>query len=399
MTSGVAFPAGFRTGQAINRCFIPPGLPAMSSDPNTNDEDSPPLKRPKSQPGTVAKEISEVDFWDLDEESPANPTGSSTLPPPRQKSILPRQPTKKQAAIPKVKQEEKTAKPIASETPKPAATAKSPFPKSDTLPPKVTKRYPSASSDVFSDKDLESRPTQELPEPQEPEEKPHSALLPEEMAEEAEGIPITPSTEETLKDEAVSSPKADTAAPGETLQDLKKKWNLTQIEKIGLGAFLVLLLGVAAFFLTQGIYKLPEEPKLLGSNGFPVTGQMFSITEAETFWRKPITEGARPDRVRRGTQLIPVLKISLNQGKGAIRVLFRNADHDLVGDGITRAIHGATTLEIPATAGFDDMGMHTAYRTNESKPWNVEVLEAPSTDSPTSQFKKVYESHISAEQR
>jgi len=371
----------------------------MSSDPNTNDEDSPPLKRPKSQPGTVAKEISEVDFWDLDEESPANPAGSSTLPPPRQKSILPRRPAKKQAAIPKVKLEEKASKPIVPETPKPAATAKSPFQKNDTARPKAAKRYPSASSDVFSDKDLESRPNHELPEPQEPEEKPHSALLPEEMVEEAEGIPVSPSTEETFKDEAVYSPKADTVAPGETLQDLKKKWSLTQIEKIGLGAFLVLLLGVAAFFLTQGIYKLPEEPKLLGSGGFPVTGQMFSITDAETFWRKPITEGAHPDRVRRGTQLIPVLKISLTQGKGAIRVLFRNADHDLVGDGITRAIHGATTLEIPATAGFDDMGMHTAYRTNESKPWNVEVLEAPSTESPTAQFKKIYESHISAEQR
>ena len=360
----------------------------MSSDPNTNDEDSTPLKRPKSQPSTVAKEISEVDFWDLDEESPANPSGAPSLPPPRQKSILPRHPAKKRAAIPKVTPEEKIAKPIAPETPKSDVSTKRSFPKSDTAP-KASKRYPSASSDVFSSRDLESSPIQKQPEP----------LKSEEKFEEAEAIPVPPPVEETFKQEVGFSPPADTAASKETLHDLKKKWNLTQIEKIGLSAFLVLLLGTAAFFLTQGVYKLPEEPKLLGSGGFPVTGQMFTIADAETFWRKPITEGTRPDRVRRGTQLIPVLKISLTQGKGAIRVLFRNAERGLVGDGITHAVQGNTTLEIPATAGFEEMGMHAAYRTNENKPWNVEVLEASSTDSPTSQFKKIYESHISAEQR
>ena len=375
----------------------------MSSDPNTNDEDSTPLKRPKSQPGTVAKEISEVDFWDLDEEPLADPSGSPILPPPRQKSILPRHPTKKAAnkpaAISKVKPAEKTAPPPVTEAPKAATKAKGPFPKSDTAPPKTAKRYPSASSDVFSSRDLESRSLQKLPEPLEPEEELQSTPPQEEMEKEPDVIPATPSAEETLEHEADSGPEQDTAASEEILQDLKEKWSLTQMEKIGMGAFLVLLLGVAAFFLTQGIYKLPEEPKLLGSGGFPVTGRMCSITDAETYWRKPITEGAHPDRVRRGTQLIPVLKISLTQGKGAIRILFRNADHDLVGDGITHAVNGATTLEIPATAGFEEMGMHTAYRTNESKPWNVEVLEAPSTESPTSQFKKIYESHISAEQR
>ena len=54
---------------------------------------------------------------------------------------------------------------------------------------------------------------------------------------------------------------------------------------------------------------------------------------------------------------------------------------------------------LAATAGFEDIGMHAAYRTGQSKSWSVEVREAPSEDSPVQDFKKLFEMSISTDRR
>ena len=56
-------------------------------------------------------------------------------------------------------------------------------------------------------------------------------------------------------------------------------------------------------------------------------------------------------------------------------------------------------LVIPATAGFDDIGMHAAYRTGGTKPWTVEIYEAPSENASGKEFTKLFETHISTDRR
>ncbi|MEI7925085.1 MAG: hypothetical protein WCI61_02670 [Chloroflexota bacterium] len=104
------------------------------------------------------------------------------------------------------------------------------------------------------------------------------------------------------------------------------------------------------------------------------------------------------EAVRRGVVLIPVAEITLQSGSGAIRALVVN-DHGLaVGDPITRQIDGTTTLILPATDGFEDISMHAAYRTGQTKPWTLRVFEAPSANALGKDFKKLLELPISSDQ-
>jgi hypothetical protein len=54
---------------------------------------------------------------------------------------------------------------------------------------------------------------------------------------------------------------------------------------------------------------------------------------------------------------------------------------------------------VAATAGFEDVGMHAAYRTGQSEPWSVQVYEAPSEDTPGPAFKKLFEMNVSTDLR
>lgn len=180
---------------------------------------------------------------------------------------------------------------------------------------------------------------------------------------------------------------------------LRPHLRLTKLERIGLIVLLVLVLGGggSVFFLT--LTRLPGEKSAAGVNDFPIKGSHITANSAVTYWRKPITEGPVQDTVRRGTELLPVLELKVAGGPAAVRVLFRNEDRAAVGDAVSRAVTGEGVLIIPATAGFDDPGMHAAYRTGESKPWMIEVHEAASLDAAGRDFKKLFEINISTDLR
>jgi hypothetical protein len=165
---------------------------------------------------------------------------------------------------------------------------------------------------------------------------------------------------------------------------------------IGLAAALIVL-GAVVYSLT--VLRLPSEPERAQTTDFPIQGKHLSVTSATSYWRLPITDGPQADTVRRGTELLPVLEISTSGGPAAIRVLFRNEDRTVIGDAVTRTIDSSGTFTIPATAGFDDIGMHAAYRTGRSKPWTIEVFEAPSSGSAGRDFKRLFELNISADRR
>lgn len=180
---------------------------------------------------------------------------------------------------------------------------------------------------------------------------------------------------------------------------LRPHLRLSMLERIGLVGLLALLLVGGGAILVFSLTRLPTEARRAKANDFPIQGEHLGIRSATSYWRAPILTGPSSDTVRRGTQLLPVLEIAVSGGPAALRILFRNEDRAVVGDAVTRMVTSAGTLQIPATAGFDDLGMHAAYRTGESKPWTIEVLEAPSEQTTGREFKKLFELNISTDRR
>ena len=72
-----------------------------------------------------------------------------------------------------------------------------------------------------------------------------------------------------------------------------------------------------------------------------------------------------------------------------------------VDDGIGHGyrVSGGAPIQFAATDGFNDPGMHAAYRTGQAKPWTIEVFEAPSEDSAAGEFKKLFEMNIASDRR
>ena len=70
-----------------------------------------------------------------------------------------------------------------------------------------------------------------------------------------------------------------------------------------------------------------------------------------------------------------------------------------MGDPITRPINGETTLVLPATDGFEDISMHAAYCTGQTKPWTVRIFEAPTAEAKGKEYKQLLEVPISTEKR
>ena len=202
-------------------------------------------------------------------------------------------------------------------------------------------------------------------------------------ASEAEQAPVT--SEEVAQ--AVAPPVA------------KSHVKFSALEKFGMIALVVLLLGAVAGILIYSATRLPVETMSSKVAKFPVKGQHVTIQSAKTYWRDVVTSGPDADIVRRGTRLLPVLDLNCSGGDGVLRVLFRDEFGDSVGDIITRQISAGEKVSIASTAGFNDAGMHAAYRTGETKAWRIEVYEGSAENSLGNDFVKLFEIDISTERR
>lgn len=222
-----------------------------------------------------------------------------------------------------------------------------------------------------------------------------------------------PAAEETIAppETAGPAPVASTPAPKEqdefspVIRENAKPMSLiphlklSKLEWTGLGVLGALfLLGVVAVFF-NALYKLPGGPERLGAGDFPVKGSHVTVSSADTFWRPPVSEGENAETFRRGTQLLPVIEITSSGNPGTIRVIFRDEDGRGAGDVLTREIQPGVPLQVAATAGFEDIGMHAAYRAGQTEPWTIEVFEAPSASTATADFKKLFEIEISTDRR
>lgn len=180
---------------------------------------------------------------------------------------------------------------------------------------------------------------------------------------------------------------------------LQSYLGLTKLEKTGILVLLVLLTICGLLVYGYSINRIPTESRKAKTNDFPIKGAHLILDSVGTYWRAPIVEGPSPDLFRRGTELLPVVEFAVGGGYGAIRVVFHDENQKAVGDSITREIQGRGRVKVASTAGFEDVGMFAAYRTGDKKPWTIEVLEGPSADAPSTDFKKLFEMNLSTENR
>lgn len=171
--------------------------------------------------------------------------------------------------------------------------------------------------------------------------------------------------------------------------------SLNAVEKIAISSLFIALALGATLTVIHFSKTVPTRPLVAEKINYPVIGKIVEIKAASTYWRAPVTTGENTDIVRRDTKLIPILKLNLSAKSGAVRVFFRDQDGVVIGDGISRAVSGETEVSIAATAGFDDLGMHTAYRTGDSRPWVAQVFEGPDATAPREKFRMILETEIS----
>jgi len=249
--------------------------------------------------------------------------------------------------------------------------------------------------------DLEARDSQQWP----AERPPPPATVVQEFVPPAPSEPVTaaapppPSAVEPAAQPADDNEFSPVAPKHAVPLSLRPHWQLSLLERIGLVGLLVVLLVGGGAILVYSLTRLPTEVRRAKAKDFPLKGGHLTIESAKSYWRAPILDGPSPDTVRRGTQLLPVLEIGVSGGPAALRILFRNDERAVIGDAVTLLVTGAGTLQIPATAGFDDLGMHAAYRTDESKPWTIEVFEAPSEHTAGREYKMLFELNISTDHR
>ncbi len=369
----------------------------MTPTPPSSPEGSglPPRHRPNSV--NLTKDTTEVDLWAFDELGPSE--DGTTEPAPRDT---------RSAGIPAPRDRGKTVPPrVVDDTAKPVSkgSINVNVGKARGKEAAPTPGRPPALSE-FDDLDNWDQTGPEVPfaEPLPP-------ATPSKLSKPAAGeghldsppvAEVMPAVTPTLAAAVVEMPVPKTLADDDdeftphlsadaVPVTLKMLPTLSKIERVGLLCLILLLIGGAGAWLWTTIYHLPAGAERAVAADFPKKGKRLTVVLADTYWRAPRSG----DTSRRGTLLLPVLDMEIEGGPAAVRILFRNGDGESVGDAITRPIQSPGKLSVPATAGFDDLGMHAAYRAGEAKPWTIEVREAPSDASPPEAYEMLFEMNIS----
>ena len=393
-----------------------------NNPPPSDGSDTPPRSRPNL--GVTVKDSAELDLWAFDDEAElevmpipklpkpgipdpryaaASPAGErSPAQPSESKTILPRlpetvsdhnesirvnvSPRTRPAYTPSRQRE--PLKPVKRTTPgenfddldqwEPSKADASAPPKTGpaTMPPSAFKEMPGRESRVTPST------TSQEPSPEQP--RPSAAA----------SRPVAASKPALIEDDRDEFSNRIRATDGNHAVPLRPALNLKPIERIGLAMLVVLLVGVGVVFYFSTIRQIPAGSGPVDASNFPIQGNKVEAVSAASYWRKPITSGPDADTVQRETLLIPVAEFTTRGGPATLRFFFRNEHGDLVGDALTRTVQGEQKLTISATAGFDDLAKHAAYRTGQTAPWTIDVLEAPPGNPAAADFKRIFEMSI-----
>lgn len=234
------------------------------------------------------------------------------------------------------------------------------------------------------DLDLESPsqdPTPSSEESGEPDPAPAEITPPEPAQEPAAQPDPEPVAEVAPSPEPAPEKRKEIKVKGKSKPILPK---MSAIEMISVLTVLLILGGVAAWGISNFYKYAPNGDLITFDDDFPIKGESVTISELETWWRKPIREGEKTDRgVRLAINLIPCARIKVEDTQDSLLwVTFRNGDKNLVGDPINLAISngkflgsGSDEIEIHATSGFMNPSEINAYTNGDIDPWSVVIVE------------------------
>lgn len=370
----------------------------MITNPSSSPDDDPVLP-PRHRPNLekIVKDSAELDLWALDDldEIPEKPKAPATkgrltgIPAPRNRD--------------KIKTQELTEsqpqKNVSGESPVQVNVGNKPKVPMQASTPQSTPGEEFAELDHWEESELPvSRPEDYVPL------QPTGISVAEmPVSPKSEPPPVAETKVEPTPSAAPPSAEDDEFSPAPRLDavpiSLRPHLKLSKIERLGLLG-LVAFLGIGGLVvIIYSITRLPTSSSLVKTHDFPIQGKLITLDAADTYWREPITGGSQAETVRRGTKLIPVAKLKVSGKTAAVRVFFRNGNRELIGDAVTRPVEPGSSIEVASTAGFDDVGMHAAYRTGQTLPWTIEISEGSSATSPSSEFSRICEMQISTERR
>ena len=321
----------------------------------------------------LQKESLEGNLWELDDPEPGGIPKTDTRPDP---SDLPEKPVRK-SNIPEIKNRRKPNRNL------PSAPASTPEPASQ--PVENQPDIDSPRSATFSHDDIGDLGDWDDAEPPSPASPPEAqpALSP---------TPATGPQPTTLGNntKTTTTPTLDDvkSTSGKSAEN-RRKTNGSSFEIITIASVAALIVLGAAFFMVNAFKGLPRVVDPYEMPDLPAKGEHLTINQVTSYWRVPVTSGPNADTVQRDTQLMPILQITATAQNAALRVQFRNSDGTSVGDPVTLSIQGESELIIPSTAGFEDINIHSAYRTGLLDPWTAEILEAPAGTTSGSAFRTV----------
>lgn len=377
----------------------------MPPEPHESPEGSP--ASGQSRPGlpSSSTDKSELDLWDMDDAAPAAsapPVNEGAPEPESPKPAIP-------AKSPKSPKPAKSVKPVAEavETKPRAPKRKENDGEPETPAPvrQPIQKAPAAPRAPRRDDLGELEPDEWDESPSPAPKKPEQREKPEAPADPAPpaSAPESEAKNEVPADEASEEPEIADEAPAEDTPEAvpvpsAPAFHFSKAEKLGMASLGALLLCVIAAFGVLVFTRLPTSNSSTRQLSFPIKGSHLTVKHAATYWRPPVREGPNADAARLEAKLLPAIALEFENGPGAVRVFFRNDAGEIVGDVITRPVQGGK-IEIAATNGFDDSGLLVSYQADQTRPWTLEVFEAPSVDSPKDDFKKLFDTPVSTERR
>jgi len=217
---------------------------------------------------------------------------------------------------------------------------------------------------------------------------------------------IVPAEESQVSADDTASPAGIKSEIAALISPLKKS-SLSSAEKITLATLTIVLIGLGIW----GYVFLYEKNNLAETEAtlnLPVKGQYATVTKLSTYW---ISAG-KAAGIKLGVAVVPVAKITLDDAStsGALRIFFRDAEKNRVGDPITISFQdgqfadsnktnitiadSGSTATVSATNGFQVESAFSAYQMDSTLTWRVHVLEADSSSATGSKFEELFNTRV-----
>ncbi len=206
-----------------------------------------------------------------------------------------------------------------------------------------------------------------------------------------EDTPPTKAAEDVdLPSDIKESSKDQEALP--TTTSFFSSITLSKIEKICLSTLAAIFLGLFIWgyvWLNAKNHQASTQQPL----ELPVSGKYATISAFSSSWVSSSSSGFKPS---------VTLTLDEKSSSGALRLYFRNTEKDIVGDPITVSFkegkfikNNQPTITVVSTKGFSLESDFHAYQLDRSLAWKVQILEAPSELSSSSEFTEIIHTVLS----